>query len=116
MVVMRYVLGESTVWQSEFTIYAIVGATLIGSLYVLLRRGQVNVDPLPIYLPHRSRLALAFLASLLGLAFCAVLAYRGTELWAEARTRVVLGLSVSYRMYLGCPRLSKTNKNTEPTP
>src|SRR3546814_18946137 len=84
MVVMRYVLGESTVWQSEFTIYAIVGATLIGSPYVLLRRGHVNVDLLPIYLPHRARLALAFLASSLGLAFCAVLAYSGTEPWLDA--------------------------------
>src|SRR3546814_14329071 len=84
MVVMRYVLGESTVWQSEFTIYAIVGATLIGSPYVLLRRGHVNVDLLPIYLPHRARLALAFLASFLGLAFCAVIAYSGTEPWLDA--------------------------------
>lgn len=84
MVVLRYVLGESTVWQTEFTIYAIVGATLIGSPYVLLRRGHVNVDLLPIYLPHRARLVLAFLASFLGLAFCAVLAYSGTELWLDA--------------------------------
>ena len=59
MVVMRYILNESTVWQTEFTTYSIVGATLIGSPYVLLRRGHVNVDLLPLYLPHRARLALA---------------------------------------------------------
>jgi TRAP-type C4-dicarboxylate transport system permease small subunit len=84
MVVMRYILGESTVWQTEFTIYTIVAATLIGSPYVLLRRGHVNVDLLPIYLPHRARLVMAFVASVLGLAFCAVLAYSGFELWLEA--------------------------------
>ena len=84
MVVMRYVLGESTVWQTEFTVYSIVGATLIGSPYVLLRRGHVNVDLLPLYLPHRARLVLAFLASFMALAFCAVLAYSGFELWLDA--------------------------------
>lgn len=84
MVVMRYVLGESTVWQTEFTIYSIVASTLIGSPYVLLRRGHVNVDLLPIYMPHRVRLVMAFVASLLGLAFCAVLAYSGFQLWLEA--------------------------------
>src|SRR3546814_9221034 len=84
MVVMRYVLGESTIWQTEFTIYSIVGATLIGSPYVLLRRGHVNVDLLPLYLPHRARLVMAFVASLLGLAFCLVLAYSGFELWQDS--------------------------------
>jgi TRAP-type C4-dicarboxylate transport system permease small subunit len=84
MVVMRYLLNQSTVWQTEFTVYSIVGATLIGSPYVLLRRGHVNVDLLPIYLPHRARLLLAFLASFLALAFCAVLAYSGLELWLDA--------------------------------
>ncbi|GAB4391061.1 MAG: TRAP transporter small permease [Kiloniellaceae bacterium] len=84
MVVLRYLLNESTVWQTEFTTYSIVGATLIGSPYVLLRRGHVNVDLLPLYLGHRARLALAFLASFLALAFCVALAYTGAELWLDA--------------------------------
>ena len=50
LVVMRYALGASTVWQNEFVTYAIVAATLIGSPYVLLTRGHVNVDLLPHYL------------------------------------------------------------------
>ncbi|WP_193371210.1 TRAP transporter small permease [Pelagibius marinus] len=84
MVVLRYFLNESTVWQTEFTTYSIVGATLIGSPYVLLRRGHVNVDLLPIYLPHRARLILAFVASGLALAFCVALVYSGAELWLDA--------------------------------
>lgn len=84
MVVLRYILNESTVWQTEFTTYSIVGATLLGSPYVLLRRGHVNVDLLPIYLPHRPRLALAFLASFLALLFCLALTYTGAELWLDA--------------------------------
>ena len=84
MVVLRYFLNESTVWQTEFTTYSIVGATLIGSPYVLLRRGHVNVDLLPLYLPHRARMVLAFIASLLALAFCVALTYTGALLWLDA--------------------------------
>lgn len=84
MVVMRYLLDQSTVWQTEFTVYSIVGATLIGSPYVLLRRGHVNVDLLPLYLPHRARLMLAYFASFLALAFCGALTYSGAELWLDA--------------------------------
>jgi TRAP-type C4-dicarboxylate transport system permease small subunit len=84
MVVLRYFLNESTIWQTEFATYSIVGATLLGSPYVLLRRGHVNVDLLPIYLPHRARLLLAYVASLGALVFCGVLAFTGAELWLEA--------------------------------
>jgi TRAP-type C4-dicarboxylate transport system permease small subunit len=84
MVAMRYLLDQSTVWQTEFTVYSIVGATLIGSPYVLLRRGHVNVDLLPLYLPHRARLALAYFASILALAFCVALTYSGVDLWLDA--------------------------------
>lgn len=84
MVVMRYFLNASTVWQTEFVIYSLVASTFIGSPYVLLIKGHVNVDLLPIYLGHRGRYVLAFVASLLGLTFCAALAWTGYELFAEA--------------------------------
>jgi TRAP-type C4-dicarboxylate transport system permease small subunit len=42
-VFMRYVLNASTVWQTEFVTYSIVAATFLGSPYVLMRRGHVNV-------------------------------------------------------------------------
>ena len=84
MVMMRYLLNGSTVWQTEFTTYSIVGATLIGSPYVLLRKGHVNVDLLPVYLPHRARMVLAFVASAVALAFCAILTFSGAELWLDA--------------------------------
>jgi len=84
MVVMRYFLNESTVWQTEFVIFSLVASTFIGSPYVLLIKGHVNVDLLPHYLPHKGRLALALLASVLGLSFCLILAWYGFELFHEA--------------------------------
>ncbi len=83
-VVMRYILNQSTVWQTEFVTYAIVAATFIGSPYVLLMRGHVNVDLLPLYLPHGARVVLALVVSAAALLFCLVLAWSGYELWHEA--------------------------------
>ncbi len=84
MVVMRYFLNASTVWQTEFVTYAIVAATFVGSPYVLFIKGHVNVDLLPHYLSGGPKKALAVLASLLALLFCAVLAWQSWELFVEA--------------------------------
>ncbi len=84
MVFMRYILNASTIWQTEFVTYAIVAATLIGSPYVLLTRGHVNVDLLPHYLGQTGRLILALVASLLSMGFCAVLAWTGWHYFHEA--------------------------------
>ena len=84
MVVMRYMLNASTVWQTEFVIYSLVAATFVGSPYVLLVKGHVNVDLLPHYLGIRGRYILAIIASLLGLSFCSILAFLGFELFYEA--------------------------------
>jgi TRAP-type C4-dicarboxylate transport system permease small subunit len=84
MVVMRYVLGASTVWQNEFVTFAIVAATLIGSPYVLLTHGHVNVDLLPHYLSDTGKRWLALVASTFGLIFCAVLAWSGWIYFYEA--------------------------------
>jgi TRAP-type C4-dicarboxylate transport system permease small subunit len=84
MVVMRYVLNASTIWQTEFVIFALVASTFIGSPYVLLVKGHVNVDLLPHYLGQRGRQLLAIIAGTLGMSFCFVLTYVGFELFYEA--------------------------------
>lgn len=84
MVVMRYFLNASTVWQTEYVIFSLVGATFIGSPYVLLVKGHVNVDLLPNYLGDKGRRILALVASSAGLLFCAVLTWKGYELFHEA--------------------------------
>jgi len=84
MVFLRYVMGASTIWQSEFVGYAVAASTLFGSPYVLLVRGHVNMDLLPHYLGPKGRMALALLASLLGLAFCATLAWASSRYFYEA--------------------------------
>ena len=53
--------------------YSIVGATFVGSSYVLMTRGHVNVDILPLHLGPRARYWLALFTGLLALAFCIVI-------------------------------------------
>ncbi len=84
MVWVRYILEASSIWQTEFVTYLLVSATFIGSPYVLLTRGHVNVDLIPIYLSHKWRIVFALFASFLSLAFCLVIAWTGYEFWYEA--------------------------------
>jgi TRAP-type C4-dicarboxylate transport system permease small subunit len=84
MVVMRYFLNASTIWQTEFVIFSLVGSTFIGSPYVLLIKGHVNVDLLPIYLNDKGKYYLALFASTLALIFCSILAWKGFDLFHEA--------------------------------
>jgi TRAP-type C4-dicarboxylate transport system permease small subunit len=84
LVFVRYALNESAIWQHEFVTFSVIGATLLGSPYVLLKRGHVNVDLLPHYLGHRGKLVLALFASLASFLFCAVLTYYGYSFWHES--------------------------------
>jgi len=84
MVVVRYILNGSTVWQTEFVTYALIAATFIGSPYVLLYKGHVNVDLLQNLASRPVRFAMQLLAGLLSIAFCALLAWSGWSYFHEA--------------------------------
>ena len=84
MVVVRYILGWSTVWQTEFSVYAVVASTFIGSPYVLLQRGHVGIDLLPNAAGPLGKYILELIAGLVSLAFCAVLAWSGWHHFQEA--------------------------------
>jgi TRAP-type C4-dicarboxylate transport system permease small subunit len=84
MVFVRYVLGASTVWQTEFVVYAMVAATFLGSPYVFLHKGHVAVDLVPQLLGGWQRRIVAALAGLVSLAFAALLAYSGWIYLEEA--------------------------------
>jgi TRAP-type C4-dicarboxylate transport system permease small subunit len=86
MVFVRYVLGQSTVWQTEYTTYAIVAATFLGAPWTLIVRGHVNVDLLPLAAGRRGRIVLEALSSLAALVFVTLLAYSAWFFFEEAWT------------------------------
>jgi TRAP-type C4-dicarboxylate transport system permease small subunit len=83
-VIVRYVLNHNTIWQTDFVTYSLIAATFIGSPYVLLTRGHVNVDVLPHYVGPRTRYWLAFMAATVSLAFAIVMFLLTAQFWYEA--------------------------------
>ena len=84
MVFVRYVLGQNTIWQTDFTTWSLVAATFIGSPYVLMTRGHVNVDIIPHYTGQKVRLPLAIFSALVTLVFAVVMLVLTTQFWKEA--------------------------------
>lgn len=84
MVIVRYVFNETTIWQTDFTTYCLIGATFIGSSFVLMTRGHVNVDVLPLYAGPRMRWWLALSAGVLTLIFSLTVTALTFLLWKEA--------------------------------
>jgi TRAP-type C4-dicarboxylate transport system permease small subunit len=86
MVFVRYFLNQNTIWQTDFVTYSLVAATFIGSPYVLMTRGHVNVDVLPHYLGPRPRYWLALASIVVSLAFCVIMTVLTFMFWHEAWT------------------------------
>jgi TRAP-type C4-dicarboxylate transport system permease small subunit len=84
MVTERYLLNRTTIWQIDVVTYSIMAATFVGSAYVLMSRGHVNVDVLPLHLRPRARYWLALFTIVMALAFCVVLFILCTGYWYEA--------------------------------
>ena len=84
MVIERYMLNLTTIWQIDVVTYSIVSATFVGSAYVLMTRGHVNVDVLPLYLAPKARWWLALFSIILAFAFVLVLFVLCTNYWYEA--------------------------------
>lgn len=82
MITMRYALGESTIWQTEFVIFSVTGSMLLGAPYVLLTNGHVAITVLPDAMTGIVRRAMRATSSLVGFGFCLALAY-GCVLYLE---------------------------------
>ncbi|MBL1405584.1 MAG: C4-dicarboxylate ABC transporter substrate-binding protein [Hyphomicrobiales bacterium] len=81
MIFVRFVLNHSTVWQTEFVIYLIVCATLLGLPYVQHMRGHVNVDLIPLMLGVKLRYYLCVLTYSISAIIVAIMTYYGFDYW-----------------------------------
>jgi len=87
MIFVRFVLNQSTIWQTEAVIYLMIAATLVGLPYVQRLRGHVNVDLFPLSLPPRPRWVLAVVTLATSIAIIAVMLFYGFEYWHFAWAR-----------------------------
>ena len=84
MVFVRALLGQSSIWQTEFVTFAIVAATFLGAPYILLTRGHVAVDVVPLMVATPTRRTLFLFGHAVALAFCAFFLYASIPWWFEA--------------------------------
>lgn len=84
MVFNRFVMNLPTSWQTEFVTFALIASTFLGAPWVLLTRGHVNVELVPMMLGPRGRFALALFAYLLSALLCILLTWLSAEFWYEA--------------------------------
>jgi TRAP-type C4-dicarboxylate transport system permease small subunit len=73
MITMRYIFRLPTIWQTDFVVFSATAAMFLGAPYVLLKGGHVGVDVVELMVGDGARRRLRLLASLLGLAFCAIM-------------------------------------------
>jgi len=107
MIWVRFVMNESTIWQTEAVTYLMISATLIGLPYVQLLKGHVNVDLVPMLLPPRWRKGLSLVVLALSIAVISIMAFHGFELFHVAwernwRSETVWGISM-WIPYLALP-------------
>ncbi|MCV0396602.1 MAG: TRAP transporter small permease [Rhizobiaceae bacterium] len=87
MIFVRFVLRQSTVWQTEAVIYMMIAVTTVGLAYVQRLRGHVNVDLIPSMLPNGARRILAYLVLVMTIVLMATLTFYAFEGWHEAYQR-----------------------------
>lgn len=87
MIVIRFALNGSTVWQTEAVIYLAIGSTLVGLPYVQLLRGHVNVDLFPMMLKGRARRMLATLTMAMAIGIIGLMFWYGLDVWHQAFER-----------------------------
>ena len=87
MIFVRFVLRQSTIWQTEAVIYMMIAVTTVGLAYVQQLRGHVNVDLIPSMLPNGARRVLAYAVLILTIGLMAVLTWYAFEGGHEAFAR-----------------------------
>ncbi|MEM6745748.1 MAG: TRAP transporter small permease [Pseudomonadota bacterium] len=87
MIFVRFILNQSTVWQTEAVTFLVIGTTMLGLPFVQLRRGHVNVDLIPSLLSGAARRGLALLIVVLTLVIAVVMLFYGFEMWLSAWER-----------------------------
>lgn len=83
MVFVRAVLGESSIWQTEFVTYSVIAATFLGAPYIQMTRGHVNVDIVPLLVGREAKKWLSVSGNLIALAFCGIFLYASIPWWYE---------------------------------
>jgi len=86
-VIVRYVLRIPTIWEIETSVYLTVMATYVGAAYGLKDGAHINIDLITRLLPKKFTKKLSLVTSMIALAFCMLLSWKGWVMWWEATAK-----------------------------
>ena len=83
-VVVRKILGISTIWQIEASVFLLIFVVFAGAPFVQKNEHHLNVDLVIIHLPPRIREIVLIIVSIISCLMAAVLAWYAWPMWWEA--------------------------------
>jgi len=86
-VLVRKILGWSTIWQTELSVFLLMYACFVGAAYAQMGEHHLNIDLLIIYLPARVRETLLVVTGMLSCVICVVIAWYAWPIWGESLVR-----------------------------
>ncbi len=86
-VLVRKLLGWSTIWQIEFSVFLLMFACFVGAAYGQFGRHHLNIDMLIIHLKPKTREIVLTAADAVTCLVCLVVAYYAWPMWWEAVVR-----------------------------
>ncbi|MBI4963097.1 MAG: TRAP transporter small permease [Desulfomonile tiedjei] len=86
-VLVRKILGWSTTWQVELSVFLLMYACFVGAAYGQLGEHHLNIDLLIIYLSPRVRETLLAVTGVLSCIICVIIAWYAWPMWWEAVVR-----------------------------
>lgn len=86
-VVIRKVLGWSTTWQIELSVFLLIYACFVGAAYAQINEHHLNVDLVIIHLSPRVREIVLLISAFVSAIVCVILAVYSWPMWWESLIR-----------------------------
>ncbi|MFH1242715.1 MAG: TRAP transporter small permease [Pseudomonadota bacterium] len=83
-IVVRKILGFSTIWQIEASVYLLMYACFAGAAFAQLHEHHLNVDLVIIHLGPRTREITLIIVSIVTCIVCGVISWYAWPMWWEA--------------------------------
>ncbi|MEJ2164229.1 MAG: TRAP transporter small permease [Desulfobacterales bacterium] len=83
-VVVRKILGISTIWQIEASVFLLIFTVFAGAPFVQKKEHHLNVDLLIIHLSPKTREIILIVVSITSCIFAAILAWYAWPMWWES--------------------------------